>query len=309
MLVLFRIILGKMGVRRTIVQDPHPYNKIGDGPEGPEVRTVADKLRPVLTGQTILHYTIVKTHKLVGFEYLRLPATITTVTSYGKKVIIHLDCGQSLIISLGMSGRLQYHDGGHTHVRFDLCRRVSQGLLSILEHNGHLYYDQARPFAGIDVLDHSHYTAYFADLGPDLLACAQNVDTWITFEQWSAIFTSPKIAQWQVCKALLEQSLVAGIGNYLKSEILYYAGILPQRLMSSLSTDDLERLRVSAHQVIQSAYSYGGLTIKDYISPDGQPGIYPVAVYGKDTDSRGYPVTKGKTKDGRMSHWVEAVQR
>ena len=298
-----------IGRRRSfIVSKAHPYNKIGDGPEGPEVRTVADKIRPVVTGQVITSYFIGKPHKLTGFDTLRCPATILEVQSYGKKILLHLDSGQSIIIALGMSGRLQYQDGGHTHVRFDLSQPTINGMLRVLRPNGALYYDQSRPFAGIDIIPSSTLSGFFSTYGPDLLQCA--LTTWIPSDYWLAVFRRKKIVKWHICQALLDQELVAGIGNYLKSEILYYAGVHPSREMQSLTDDELEKIRECAHQVIALAYAHRGFTIKSYISPDGEMGVYPAAVYGKTVDPYGRVVIKiPKTKDGRASYYVAEVQR
>lgn len=92
------------------------------------------------------------------------------------------------------------------------------------------------------------------------------------------------------------------------SEILYYAGILPERKINTITLQEWETLRVVAHKIILLSYSHGGFTIKDFISPDGQLGTYPAAVYGKKLDPYGNPVISMKTSNGRTSHWVAAIQ-
>lgn len=279
---------------------PHPYNKIGDGPEGPEIRTVADKLRLILVGSFIT--TIMKSDhgKIKGNDILILPAKIVHIWSKGKKLIFNVvNYDKStvyIIFSYGMEGRLQFNIGQHSNVCFHLQDRV-------------MYFDDSRRFGSIDIIPSDKFAEFFSNMGPDLLQAALNPSTWISSDQWVKIFTNPSIKNWCICKALLDQSLVSGIGNYLKSEILYYSAIHPEKLVSHLSPNELELLRICAHKIILLAYAHGGLTIKSYISPDGQKGLYPAAVYGRQTDNYGNKIIKSKTKDGRGSYWVSEFQK
>lgn len=281
-------------------------------PEGPEVRTVTDKLRPILTDKIIMSAYKGERGKSVGFENLTFPTTITGVRTYGKKILIDIVTNNNLsyviVVSLGMTGRLQYNPGHHTHIHFNISESEIKGSFRILRPAFTLYYDDYRYMGSVDIIPTANMPMYLGNIGPDLLAAALDEKTWIPSTTWLAIFTQKKIQKWSICKALLDQNLVASIGNYIKVEVLYYAGILPQRIVSTITLQEWETLRVVAHKIILLSYSYGGFTIRDFISPDGQWGQYPAAVYGKKQDSYGNIVISGKTSDGRTSHWVPAIQ-
>lgn len=271
---------------------PHPYNKIGDGPEGPEVRTVADKLHLVITGRTIVAVYKGPRAKFIGDHNIICPMLILQVRSHGKKLIIDLP-GYMMIISLGMTGRLQYTEGNHSHVAMTLDDGIR------------LYFDDYRYMGSVDVIPNHAIPFYFKDIGPDLLQLALNEATWIPLDYWLSIFKGP--SKRIIYKVLKDQSLVAGIGNYLVSEILYYARISPLRTVVSITDVEWDSIRVCAHAVIRLSYAYGGLTIESFISPDGTLGTYPKVVYGQRVDPYGNVVERINLD--QTAHWVPAVQK
>lgn len=185
---------------------------------------------------------------------------------------------------------------------------------------GKFYFHDSRRFGDVHFLKSAEIADIKAvyDMGPDLLDHA--INTHLTNKEWLAVFlrigSSPTaiknktlaIGKRTISTILLDQSFVAGIGNYLKSEILYYSAILPDRLAKDISLDEWETLRVVSHHIIEVAHSYGGLTIESFINPDGSMGTYPRAVYGKKEDPLGNKVYSSKTKDGRNSFWVPEIQ-
>jgi formamidopyrimidine-DNA glycosylase len=271
---------------------PHPYNKIGDGPEGPEVRTVADKLRPVITGHNIISVYKGPRAEFIGDHNIVCPMRIIHVRSHGKKLIIDLP-GHMMVISLGMTGRLQYTEGHHSHVAFTL------------DTGTRLYFDDYRYMGSVDVIPHHAVAFYFGDLGPDLLQLALDDNTWIPLPHWLSIFKKP--SRKIIYKVLKDQTLVAGIGNYLVCEILYYARISPLRTVASLNDSEWDQIRISAHAVIRLSYAYNGLTIESFISPDGTLGTYPRVVYGQERDPYGNMVEK--ISFDQTAHWVPVLQK
>jgi len=257
-------------------------------PEGPEVRTVSDKIRSLLTNHIIISaYKGIRANS-IGFENLTFPSNILGVRTYGKKILIDIVTKDNLsciiIVSLGMVGRLQYTPGNHTHIYFNIGKFEIKGNFHIMRPTFTLYFDDYRYMGSIDIIPTSHISMYLGNIGPDLLAAALDEKTWISSQIWLSIFTQKRIQKWAICKALLDQSLIAGIGNYVKAEVLYYAQILPQRILSTITLQEWETLRIVSHKIILLSYSYGGFTIKDFISPDGVKGLYPAAVYGKTHD-------------------------
>lgn len=290
---------------------PHPYNKIGDGPEGPEARTVADKLRSTLLNKIIFNKYKGDRANSKGFELLKIPSDIIGVRSYGKKVLIYIKYNNDIyiiVVSLGMTGRLQYSQGNHSHINLAIGEYQILGSLRIIRPSFVLYFDDQRYMGHFDIIPVSGIGIYLKGIGPDLLQAALDEKTYISSEHWKQIFNLKKVKKWKICKALLDQDLIAGIGNYIKSEVLYYSKIHPERTVETLTDEELEVLRIVCHKIIMLSYSYGGFTIESFISPDGSWGKYPAAVYGKQFDSCGNPVIKGKTSDGRTSHWVPSLQ-
>lgn len=287
-------------IKRSIftVEYPHPYNKIGDGPEGPEVRTVADKLRLVLVGRQIVAVYKGPRAEFIGDHNIVCPMRILWTRSHGKKLIIDLP-GYMIIFSLGMTGRLQYTEGNHSHVAFTL----DNGII--------LYFDDYRYMGSVDVIPNHAIPFYFKDIGPDLLQLALDENTWIPLEHWLAIYKPPhkRNSRQIIFKVLKDQSLVAGIGNYLVCEILYYARISPLRTIASLTDIEWDSIRLCAHAVIRLSYAYNGLTIESFISPDGSLGKYPKVVYGQKTDPHGNVVERFSNKKEQTAHWVPALQK
>jgi formamidopyrimidine-DNA glycosylase len=218
-----------------------------------------------------------------------------------------LDTNVSIIVSLGMAGRLQYTQGNHSHVCFEISDCQVTGPFRVMKHVFNLYYEDPRYMGGVDIIPNHGLSLYFKDQGPCLLQASLDEQTWISLERWIQIFAQKKFENRMICDILLEQSLVAGIGNYLRAEILYYSGINPTRKVQSITLDEWDRIRSSSHKVINLAYQHNGFTIESFISPDGTYGTYPAAVYGKTHDPTGNPVVKTDVKD-RKIHWVPAIQ-
>lgn len=202
-----------------------------------------------------------------------------------------------MIASLGMEGRFQYVKERHSHICFDLNDEEK------------LYFEDSRRFGRVDIMSAADEKKYLSDLGPDLLQHA--LTTWITETEWNAIY-KPKLLKRKICDILLDQSILAGIGNYLASEILYYAGINPLRIGNTITAEELELIRIHAHKVVLCSYEHGGFTLYNFISPSKKLGKYPAAVYGKNKDPNGYKVIHQKTsnaKGARSVHYVTELQK
>ena len=269
-------------------------------PECIEVFITAQELCQKLTGRTILSYHINEEFKkrTSGFiEYFK-ECIVRTVRSYGKKVIFELGDDVVMIASLGMTGRFQYKEEKHCHVCFGL------------DNDEKVYFNDPRRFGGIDVMPADQEKKYLSDLGPDLLQHALS-DTWITTEKWSELY-KPKLMKRKIFDILLDQSIVAGMGLYIITDLLYHAGVHPLRLGNSITTEELELIRIHAHKVVLSSYQQNGLTIADYISPSGKVGRYQAAIYGKHKDSNNYKIIHQKAsnaKGSRTVHFVAELQK
>lgn len=244
-------------------------------PEGPEVKTIADKLRDIIVNKTIIKSRFKNANN----------QKIERVTSYGKKLIFHLSNDQAIVTSFGMEGRwLINQKGNHTHSYLALSDNIT------------LYYDDSRKFGSVKLIP--NIDLYLHKYGPDML------DDPISEQDWINIFQHT--GRRQISTVITDQHVIAGVGNYLKSEILYDARIRPDRV--TLSVKELLQLRKSTYKIIQESYRHNGLTLRTYWAPDGTKGTYHHRVYQRETDPYGNHVRASTFNDGRTTFWVPTLQ-
>jgi formamidopyrimidine-DNA glycosylase len=225
-----------------------------------------------------------------------VPSRIEKVWSYGKKILFTLSSGDTLVSSLGMVGKWKYEASDHCHL-----------FLEIGEDGLTIYYDDYRYMGGVKIVKTTSLPSIFNEMGPDLLS---DFHPPISFQEWVSRWSrEKKIQKWQICHALMSGGVVAGIGNYLKSEILYRSRIHPARVLNTLSVNDWYQIYVQTYVTIQESYASNGLTIHDYWAPDGTKGTFKKQVYGQKFDPLGHEVIKGTFQDSRTSHFVPYFQR
>lgn len=271
-------------------------------PEGPEVKIITEWLARNFTGTKIIQN---ERYPQVN-SYL-----IQTVMCKGKQIFFHLINGnQKMYLNsrLAMEGKWSLTEAKHTRfwlqlVKYDIAYDMETKNIKIIENMLTLYNDDTRNFGDVELLDENAYQAKLKQIGPDLLS------TEIDFGVWTQKIKNKRIQGKQICDYLLEQKWFSGIGNYLKSEILYRCRIRPDRPLNQLTDDEIKELYQVSISTIKEAYSYHGLTIKTYWSPEGHRGTFPLKVYNRETDDHGHKVIKETFKDGRTTHWVLEIQK
>jgi DNA-formamidopyrimidine glycosylase len=264
-------------------------------PEGPEVRKQAEylsdraRLGP-LTEVNVLSGRY-KKKPLSGLEKLReaLPLKVIGGGSHGKFIYLILEDGSSIHITLGMTGG--WLDEKLKHARIQLRFGEKD-----------VYYNDTRNFGTFKLCSsRSALVEKLKSLGPDIMQKIPD-DVFIKALR--------KKAHWNICKAMMDQKVVSGIGNYLKSEILYDCRIDPHLHVADLNDKQLIMIRDSAYRIAWASYESGGATIQSYRNPDGTTGEFSrrFAVYACDKDPLGNLVEKIKLDDGRTTHWVPAIQ-
>lgn len=269
-------------------------------PEGPEVKIMAEYLNNLLAGGFLYKIIINPSSKFAkypinGLDKLNsyLPLRITKISSFGKKIIFFLSHNVFLISSLGMEGRWTINEESHSQLNLI----VSSGT----DEKFDLFYDDSRHFGNINLaFSVSQVTSLFDKIGLDPF------HNKIPFDVWkSRIASQPRK---KIANVLIDQSLIAGIGNYLRSEICHMAKINPCRVVSTLTDEELEELRISTLSIMQTSYVSGGFTLKTFHSPDGHIGRYQTRVYGRDVDDFGNSVSKMRSDDKRVLYWVPNIQ-
>ena len=283
-------------------------------PEGPEVRSIVDVLHSLLTegckAVSLIDIRLSPKSKFndrfPGRELLQFPLKLQLVTCKGKQIFFILQAEDGLKYylnsTLGMSGRWVLAPEKHSDLVLVWGRIHRSPKLTIKFCERYLYYDDMRHFGNLSFLTEAQYQAKLKTLGPDLLA--ENV----TWETWYTCLMKGTRPNHQICKVLMDQSVVAGIGNYLKAEILYRAKIKPDRLVSELTLEELEILRQVSLYIIRASYQAKGLTVESYWDPLGNRGKFQVLIYQKAVDPNGHPIIKSKFKDKRTTHWCPNVQ-
>lgn len=256
-------------------------------PELPEVETIrrslhdliADTIREVALSAVapIRHTTAAQLHHaLVG-------AQVEDIARRGKFLLFRLVEGPTLILHLGMSGRLRRATTAspHTHMVLQFA------------HAGALHYIDARRFGMISLASAAQRSPCLDHLGPEF------DDPELTSPIWIArCRRHPKLS---LKAALLHQGLVAGLGNIYVCEVLYAAGISPLRTIGATTDAALARILVAMRTVLTRAIAQGGTSLRDYEDSWGRKGGMRahLQVYGRKRQS---------TLDGR-GHVVRVVQQ
>lgn len=237
-------------------------------PELPEVETVRRGLMPRLVGRRIVRLQQRRRDLRVP-----LPAkfaskvegrTIVGIDRRAKYLLIRLDDDQTLIVHLGMSGRMTLHDAEsaashpldrHDHVVFD----VDDGW--------QVRFNDARRF-GLMVLVANDAVAkhkFFKSLGPEPLE-----------DVFDGAVLAARLAgrKTPIKAALLDQKILVGVGNIYACEALFLAGISPRRSSHTIQGERANRLVEAIKRVLSRSIEDGGSTLRDHIQPGGELGYF-----------------------------------
>lgn len=281
-------------------------------PELPEVETVRRGLAAVMEGGVIADVIVNR-----GDLRRPLPADFArrlrdrTVKSLGRRakyIIAELSGGDALLIHLGMSGsmvidpdggragRLSNSYGPHEHVVFDMAN------------GARVRFSDPRRFGLMDLtpLDALDAHPLLAHLGP---------------EPTGEDFTGDRLARLlkdkrtPIKSALLDQRLVAGLGNIYVCESLFQAGISPRRSARTVQGMRARRLARAVREVLAEAIAAGGSTLRDHVAPSGEIGYFQHSfrVYGREGETCMHGGCDARIRrivqSGRSSFYCPACQR
>ena len=267
-------------------------------PEGPECKRIGESLAKVIATKTISNVEILSgryTENVpTGLDIFesKLPIAVVGVGVHGKFIYWILRDGWSLWNTLGMTGSWGAVERKHSRVKFSF----SDGT--------QIYFNDPRNFGTLKfVYGKHHLIEKLQSLGPDLLSQK------ISDEDFAACLRKKQTAQ--ITSAIMNQSIVAGVGNYVKAEALWLAKINPHKHVRELSFEELSKLNQAIQRVLEESYESGGATIKTYKNFNGENGDYSrkFMVYNQKTDPEGNEVVREMTADNRTTHWVPAVQK
>ncbi len=251
-------------------------------PELPEVEVTRRRIEPLLVGRTIQRVHTTKP----SYFFLTPPALLKkklvgrraiALERWGKYLLAPLDDGSRLLLHLGMTGQLfsssassprlfsvktksalapelqaRFQPDAHTHLR-----------LSFTDGGADILFRDVRKFGKCRHLRPGQNDARLEKLGPDTLTARGEL-----------LFEAARRRTIPIKSLLLDQSVLAGVGNIYADEALYLAGVRPTRRANRVNRDECARILAGLKQVMLRSIETGGSSISDYVQPDGSDGGY-----------------------------------
>lgn len=284
-------------------------------PEGPELKLSAEVIKPLVVNKAYVsrayaHHTgryasqdpeglaeflnsfRSETGNIVVIDKL---VTVTDVQVKGKFMYWTFSNGWYLFNTYGMTGQWSPQDS--KHICFAFRFREEDKFT-------HIYFNDPRHFGTIKFTNkRQDLVDKLNSLGWDPLA--NNLPT---YQAWLDDTLSKNYKN--IGETLLDQSIFAGVGNYIRAEALYVAKISPFRKCNSLSSSERLALYNAIIDVMEDSYKHQGATISTYKDAYGAEGKYSsqFKVYGQKNDPNGNLIVKEKSTEGRTIHWCPTVQ-
>ncbi|SLN21685.1 bifunctional DNA-formamidopyrimidine glycosylase/DNA-(apurinic or apyrimidinic site) lyase [Oceanibacterium hippocampi] len=275
-------------------------------PELPEVETVCRGLAAVMVGRRLAR--VVQRRPDLRFPLPERFAErlagrrVVTMRRRAKFILVDLDDGTVLIVHLGMSGRFDVQPppeptpGRHDHIVF------------VTEDDMIVTFNDHRRFGFMDLVAEPDLAGYrfLAGLGPEPLGNAFN---------GQALAAALAGRHSPIKAVLLDQRVVAGLGNIYVSEALHQAGISPRRLAANVGPARAERLAAAIRDVLNRAIAAGGSSLRDYRQASGELGYFQhsFAVYDRAGEACPSPGCGGTIRrivqSGRSTYYCPVHQR
>lgn len=287
-------------------------------PEGPEVKLMTDQLSKLILNKTLHRIAInsgryhpesaknEKQHKKRTIDLERsqlvqlnqnLPSKVVEIKTHGKLAWMVLNNGWIVHWGYGMSGSIRTSFELHCH----LTLNYSDALEQTTDTNQTVHYYDPRGFGNWRCSPNKDaLNTKLRTLGIDITAPPTN-------GKQTALKLFQRYRKKNICKALMDQRILAGVGNYIKCEILYRTKTSPY---ASVSDCDCEALYQQAVDIATQSHRMKGATLYTYKNANDESGRFQslLMVYDRDHDPLGNPVEQLKTSDDRTTHWVPAVQ-
>lgn len=292
-------------------------------PEGPELKISCELIRPLVKGKYLVNagfydngrYSLSKEipkkyTSLLNAAYAE-DILIEDVNVKGKFMYWTFSNNWYMFCTYGMSGQWSPQQGKHPCMWLNYMAQSPKANAQALSvPNGPpaletIYFNDPRHFGTIRISDS------VVDLTEKLVSLGW--DPFTGFSSRDKIFIDYKIknSSKPLAQLLMDQSIFAGVGNYIKSEALYLAKLSPHRTGNSLSDSEIYELCQSIMSVMESSYQHQGATLSTFKTPYGDEGKYSTLfkVYGCKIDPLGNKVIKETLADKRTTHWVPQIQR
>ncbi|MDO5620873.1 MAG: bifunctional DNA-formamidopyrimidine glycosylase/DNA-(apurinic or apyrimidinic site) lyase [Paracoccus sp. (in: a-proteobacteria)] len=280
-------------------------------PELPEVETVRQGLIPVLEGQQITRLELrrpdLRWPMPPDLVQMATGARVDALRRRSKYILMDLDRGGSILLHLGMSGRLLVQ--GDAMAQFHRDPAVLPRHDHVVFHTGAggvVVFNDARRFGMVDLVREGQEHPLLAHLGPEPLSPDFSPG------YLRAVFANRRAP---VKAALLDQRIVAGLGNIYVSEALHRAGIDPRRAAGRIGAARLAALVGYVRDVLTEAIAAGGSSLRDHRQATGELGYFQHSFRVYDREGAACPtpgcggVIQRIVQSGRSSYFCPACQR
>ncbi|HKQ96678.1 MAG TPA: bifunctional DNA-formamidopyrimidine glycosylase/DNA-(apurinic or apyrimidinic site) lyase [Candidatus Polarisedimenticolia bacterium] len=295
-------------------------------PELPEVETIRRGLQPLVTGRRVVQVTV-RDRRLrwpiapKALDRLR-GARLTGVRRRSKYLLLDTDAGVTLLMHLGMSGRIWVSESArparpHEHVVFGL------------DDGRDIRFADPRRFGMVDLVPDERLEEHprLRGLGPEPIdddAVAGDPASGDAYARAAAAATAAEaLAErfWRVTRGrkkpvknfLMDTRAVAGVGNIYACESLHRAAIRPSRAVQRLNRDDWSRLVKAVRVVLGEAIEAGGTTLRDFFNAEEEAGYFAVRLRVYDREGKACPrcraVVRRRVMAGRSTFYCPACQR
>ncbi|MEI6057652.1 MAG: DNA-formamidopyrimidine glycosylase family protein [bacterium] len=326
-------------------------------PELPEVQTTVDGLSSRIIGLTITDvWTDYNSAFHTGKDSIKDPAffaifkkkiigaSVTRITRHAKNILIHLSTGDTVLIHMKMTGhilfgryvfdkkseavekdvwspapdeRVAFHDPFNRFIHFVIIFSTN----GFVGKDPVLVLSDMRKFAKVTLVpaseisknEDAHTSAHLASIGPDAL------DPTLTFALFKErLYTRPN---GKIKTVLMDQSVLAGVGNIYSDEALWRTGLHPEELVKNIPDPRIKKLLVDTKKVLSKGIDFGGDSMSDYRNIDGERGRYQERhqAYRKTGSPCTFKGTRGekictgtilrKVVGGRSAHFCSVHQR
>lgn len=277
-------------------------------PELPEVETVARELSHTLPGRKIL--SVWQSNKKLREPLPRNLNTklagrkIKSVERRAKFIIIHLSGGLALLAHLGMSGRIIVRPDG------DINGEKHDHIVMKLDKGKTFVFNDPRRFGLFTLVNEKDLAGHKALAGIGREPLEEDFDA-------SYLVSGLKKRHGSIKSAIMDQKLLAGVGNIYASEALFWAGIDPRRSASSISLGEVKKLVTAIKKVLRASIKAGGSSLRNYVRSSGENGDFQKhwAVYNKEGESCPLCKREGLTcnikrivQSGRATYYCPARQ-
>ena len=249
-------------------------------PELPEVEVVRRRIAPLLIDREIVNVRTTRP----SYFFLTAPAVlerrlagrrVIALERIGKYLVADLDNGGRLLLHLGMTGQLFTSDASSRRLFTGRKRtlrtesapfapdRHTHLIVEFADRGPKLMFRDARKFGKVAYLEPGVEEPRLTKLGPDALAAAGHV-----------LFEATRSRRASIKSLLLDQSVLAGVGNIYADEALYLARVRPTRRAGRLSCAECVTIARAVRRVLRRSIAAGGSSISDYVQPDGSDGSY-----------------------------------